>query len=398
MDRKKRANFFQLTVRKKKSSASFGGEDQFDGSGDPGEDRISRKPWFAHYKAKIKEEDHIKYEKFVGDMTKYLRSTHQDASSVMPAQMLGTGKKRKGKKNLKEQAAAYMAEQEAAENEDSTDMITRDVLKRALKFTDSELFEILYSLMMPSGKDKIPLEDVLVMTYIFMRNNASSEDFAFDVFDTQPQLTRGEIFKREFAEMIVVLLENNMKRLFSIFKGKEAFFQHLNNEHSEELFLFYEQMQPILEEKTILVVKARKLFNNYLEVDAKHQVNISHPLRESIRQLIDLAENNAGKKSKAKMSTAVFQGAVDEVVEMLHGGFQRFKKKIVKDPTLFVNFTWTSLHLDKNAEGMPKETFITWAGKNPGVFSCLDKIQKGLLGVYSQNIGNVIELVTPSHV
>ena len=198
--------------------------------------------------------------------------------------------------------------------------------------------------------------------------------------------------------MIVVLLENNLKRLFTIFKGKEAFFQHLTNEHSEELFLFYEQMQPILAEKTIQVNKARKLFDNYLEVDAKHQVNISHPLRESIRQLVDLAEAKAGKKSKATMSSAVFQGAVDEVLEMLHGGFQRFKKKIVKDSTLLVDFTWTSLQIDKNAEGMPKEVFITWAGKNPGVFSCLDKIQKGLLSVYSKNIGNVINLVTPSSV
>lgn len=398
---KKKNSFFQLTIRKKKSSASFSGNDQFDDSGDAGEDRISRKQFIAHYKEKIRQEDHIKFDKYVADMTEFLKNAQKSGDGALPPQSLGTGRKGKGKgkrKNLKEAAAEYMAEQEELEKGGGAATINRDSLKRALKFTDSELFEILYSLIMPSGKDKVLVEDVLVMTYLFMRNNASSEDFAFQIFDTQPQLQRGEIYKREFAEMIVVMLENNLKRLFTIFKGKEAFFQHLTNEHSEELFLFYEQMQPILKERTIVVKKARKLFDNYLEVDARHQVNISHPLRESIRQLIDLAETNAGKKSKATMSSAVFQGAVDEVHEMLHGGFQRFKKKIVKDPTLFVDFTWSSLSINKDAEGMPKEVFITWAGKNPGVFGCLDKIQKGLLSVYSKNIGNVIELVTPSGV
>ena len=175
-----------------RSSAGLGGNDQFDDSGDAGEDRISRKQWFAHYKEKIRAEDHIKFDKFVAEMTTFLTAAEQDVDGALPPQALGTGRKRKGKnkKNLKEQAAEYMAEQEELAKGNGEAKINRDTLKRALKFTNGELFEILYSLVMPSGKDKVLIEDVLVMMYLFMRNNASNEEFAFQVFDTQPQLAR----------------------------------------------------------------------------------------------------------------------------------------------------------------------------------------------------------------
>lgn len=57
--------------------------------------------------------------------------------------------------------------------------------------------------------------------------------------------------------MIITMVDNDLMKLLEIPKAKDAFFAHLQKEHSEELFLFNEQISMVLESPQIKVEKAR---------------------------------------------------------------------------------------------------------------------------------------------
>lgn len=119
----------------------------------------------------------MKFSRFSRQMTDYLVGAQEnyERKPTAEVQMLGS-------------LDSTVRRNTNEENDISSRKIGRDSLKKALKMNDTDLFEMLYSMMCPSGSERVLLEDALVMMYTIMRNNEKSEDFALQLFDMKPQL------------------------------------------------------------------------------------------------------------------------------------------------------------------------------------------------------------------
>lgn len=137
----------------------------------------------------------------------------------------------------------------------------------------------------------------------------------------------------------------------------------------------------------------RVIFRTYLEVGGQFEINVSDPLRKSIQQSIEEAEASRTGKEQVLVNTDIFAPAREEIIEMMQGGFQRFKRRIVKEEALFVDITWKLMKVKKKQDIMPYAKFVKWQYKKPGMFKFVDTIQTRLLQLYGAKIGSIGDIV-----